>query len=97
MTREEAINFLKGYLDEEVYTEKCVNAHKIAIKSLEQEPVLDKIRAEIEQIEINGHIRDVECFSAGVNTALHIIDKYKAEVECVYKTREGDVEELSMD
>lgn len=39
--------------------------------------VLDKIKAEIEQIEINGHIRDVECFRAGINTALNIIDKYK--------------------
>ena len=47
MTREETINFLKGYLDEEVYTEKCRNAHEMAIKSLEQPPILDKIRAEI--------------------------------------------------
>ncbi len=38
MIREEAINFLKGYLDEEVYTEKCRNAHKMAIEALEQEP-----------------------------------------------------------
>jgi len=38
---------------------------------------LEKIRAEIEQTEINGHIRDVECFSAGINTALAVIDKYK--------------------
>ena len=47
----------------------------------EQEPktdVLDKIRAEIEQIEINGHIRDAECFSAGINTALGVINKYIA-------------------
>ena len=47
----------------------------------EQEPILDKIRAEIEQIEINGHIRDVECFRAGINIALNVIDKYKAESE----------------
>lgn len=46
--------------------------------SIDAEEVLDKIRAEIEQIEINGHIRDVECFSAGINAALAIIDKYKA-------------------
>ena len=39
--------------------------------------VLDKIREEIEQVEINGHIRDVECFSAGINTALNVIDKYR--------------------
>lgn len=43
---------------------------------LEQKPVLDKIRAEIEQIEINGYIRDVECFNAGLNMAVKIIDKY---------------------
>lgn len=43
--------------------------------------VLDKIRAEIEQVEINGCVRDVECFRAGLNTASKIIDKYKAERE----------------
>lgn len=41
--------------------------------------VLEQIRAEIEQTEINGYIRDVECFRAGINTALNVIDKYKAE------------------
>lgn len=44
--REDAINFLKGYLDEEVYTEKCINAHTMAIKSLEQEPCEDAISRE---------------------------------------------------
>ena len=43
--------------------------------------VLDNLRAEIEEIEINGHIRDVECFSAGINTVLNVIDKYRAERE----------------
>ena len=42
--------------------------------------VLDKIRAEIEQIEISGHIRDVECFNAGIRHALTVIDKYKSEM-----------------
>ena len=42
---------------------------------------LDKIRTEIEQTEINGYIRDVECFSAGINVALNVIDKYRAESE----------------
>lgn len=36
MTREEAINFLRGYLDEEAYTEKCRNAHEMAIELLER-------------------------------------------------------------
>ena len=38
---------------------------------------LDKLRAEIEQTEINGYIRDIECFSAGINVALNVIDKYR--------------------
>ena len=33
-----------------------------------------------ENFEINGHIRDVECFNAGIKYALTVIDKYK-EVE----------------
>ena len=41
--------------------------------------VLDKIRDEIENFEINGHIRDVECFNAGIKHALTVIDKYRAE------------------
>lgn len=43
--------------------------------------VLDKVQSEIEQIEINGNIRDVECFTTGINTVLNIIDKYKLEIE----------------
>jgi len=43
--------------------------------------ILDKIRAEIEQIEIHGNLRDVECFSPGINAALNVIDKYRVESE----------------
>ena len=43
--------------------------------------ILNKIRAVIEQIEINGHIRDAECFCAGINAALNVINKYRAESE----------------
>jgi hypothetical protein len=43
------------------------------------EDVLGKIKEEIEQIEINGYIRDIECFTAGINTALNVIDKYRKE------------------
>lgn len=32
MTENEAIEFMKRYLDAECYTDKCVNAHIIAIK-----------------------------------------------------------------
>lgn len=51
-------------------------AFSMAIKALEQEPILVKIKDEIEQTEINGHIRDVECFRAGINVAINVIDKY---------------------
>ena len=50
-------------------------------KALDNENVLDKIIGEIDQIKINGNIRDVECFRAGINTVLNIINKYKAESE----------------
>jgi len=41
----------------------------------------NKMIDEIEQIEINGHIRDAECFRAGINVALNVINKYKVEGE----------------
>lgn len=40
---------------------------------------IHKIITEIEQVEINGHIRDAECFSAGLNAALNIVKRYKIE------------------
>lgn len=43
----------------------------------EQEPILDKIRAEIERGKIG---LDIE-FNGGIDYALSIIDKYKAESE----------------
>ena len=46
MTREErenAINFLKIYRNEELYTEECRNAHKMAIEALQKEPCEDAI------------------------------------------------------
>lgn len=36
MTENEAIEFMKRYLDAECYTDKCVNAHIIAINVLEE-------------------------------------------------------------
>lgn len=36
MTENEAIEFMKRYLDVECYTDKCVNAHIIAINALEE-------------------------------------------------------------
>jgi len=42
---------------------------------------LDEIKDEIEQIEVNGNIRDIECFRAGINAALNVINKYSSESE----------------
>lgn len=89
MTNSEAINFLKGYLDEEVYTEKCRNAHKMAIKALEQEPVIDKIKAEIEQVSFTHYFEYGEYYGedsrqeriVNFDTVIQIIDKYKESEE----------------
>ena len=91
MTEEEAILFVRKEL-RSAYKRAENVGHKgktkyievLEMTILEQEPktdVLDKIRAEIEQIEIHGNLRDVECFSAGINAALDVIDKYRVESE----------------
>ena len=53
------------------------NAQKIIAQGIP----FEQVRDEIENFEINGHIRDVECFRAGLNTALNVIDKYKGDKE----------------
>ena len=83
MTREEKIEILEK---EKAYMlshggDRQAEALDSAIKAIEQEPILDKIIAEIEDTEIKGYIRDVECFNAGIRHALIVIDKYKAESE----------------
>lgn len=47
---------------------------------IEQEPILDKIRAEIEQIIGERNLDDYD-FCSGLICARNIIDKYKAESE----------------
>ena len=49
------------------------------IKKQATAKTLDKIKNEVEQVEINGSIRDVECYRAGMNTVLNIIYKYREE------------------
>ena len=54
------------------------------IKALEQEPVLDKIRAEMfeEMLSHSGTGEDViQAYADGLKKGLEIIDKYKAESE----------------
>ena len=87
MTREEAINVIKS----ECYVFNPLNfdrstkintALDTAIKALEQEYIIDKLRDEImdtgayEQ-EVNGNTE----FLKGINYCLGVIDKYKADME----------------
>ncbi len=48
-----------------------------AVKALEQEPVLDKIRAEIADLDDADY--DYEGYYKAVTDAVKIIDKYKAD------------------
>lgn len=81
MTREEAINRVQRCLTDYLPIEDYAELEEI-IKALKQEPVLDKVRAEIidtgayEQ-EVNGNTE----FLKGINYCLGVIDKYKAETE----------------
>jgi hypothetical protein len=56
---------------------KRYEEHKLILELLEQEPILDKIRAEIEQITdtmgVSQYVSKID--------VLRIIDKYKAESE----------------
>ena len=87
--REDAIDIIQSILDK--YEEdEClvteitigdgdIKALKMAIKALEQEPVIDKIRVEINKIyEREGN--SVDCLNA-LDELKRFIDKYKGESE----------------
>lgn len=85
MTREEAIEILSRPKSMKGVPAEILTAHAMAIKALEQEPVLDKIRAEIVEL-IDWHDCPIEIdggndlwFCEACNRAIEIIDKYKAE------------------
>ena len=88
MSHETAIGILKLMLEAmETYdgispTPERINAVKMAIEALEQEPVLDKIRTEIktEKLEDSPNFC-VKAHNNAVDRVLGIIDKYKAESE----------------
>lgn len=83
MTREEAIKKIKKVVEESVIFEDELEAFDMAIQALEQEPILDKIRAEIMDFEEELFHRpntDYSDYSA-VRYCVEIIDKYKAESE----------------
>ena len=89
MTREEA-SFILANIDRRVCDDELNEALDMAIKALEQEPILDKIRAEIMELDY-----DIETIGFDLNDmpqtemihtvcreeVLRIIDKHKAESE----------------
>ena len=77
MTIDEAIAHGKEQL--EVFGGEHAEFIKLAIKALEQESVLDKVRAEIADLDDTDY--DYEGYYKAVTDALQIIDKYKAESE----------------
>lgn len=88
MSHEKAIGILKLMLEAmEAYdgispTPKRVNAMKMAIESLEQEPILDKIRSEVTALK-SHHINDRydDGFQGCRIEVIDILDKYKSESE----------------
>lgn len=81
MTREEAIVRLKeGAPFSAIYEPVWEEALDMAIKALEQEPILDKIRAEI-QDNRDEWIKGQDPEWHAYNRCLWIVDKYKAESE----------------
>ena len=85
MRREEAIEMLKK--DKEQRGNCFISdALDMAIKALEKESALDKIRAEIEMYEADCKLQGgtdecEECNSNVFGSIYRIIDKYKAESE----------------
>ncbi len=82
MTREEAIKHGKEQL--EVFGGEHREFIDMTIKALEQEPILDKIRVEINDAAFDWQEIDGEHESFKVvdlNDVLNIIDKYKRESE----------------
>lgn len=90
MTNETArreIEFLDYYLQNHTndYSEESHTAMMMAIKALEQEEVLDKIKAEIKewywQADKQALAKDPCVVDAMVDLFIRTIDKYKAESE----------------
>ena len=74
-----AIKQLIGYDKDSEIVKATQKSLDMAIKALEQEPILDKIRAEIDKIyEREGNSAD--CLNA-LNELKWFIDKHKAETE----------------
>ena len=91
MTKEKAIKTLKeNYCAMCAYGSQDMDScdisycdNKEAIKALEQEPVLDKIRAEVERLQKMCDKDDLNLMAqySAFGMVLDILDKYKSESE----------------
>ena len=88
MTREEAIKEMIRAYDVLDFSSHMDNRRKeafnMAKEALEQEPILDKIRVEIAELDIyydNDYFSDNRDAMFKCNEILQIIDKYKEESE----------------
>lgn len=73
--REDAINCFKNKLENEVFGAKY---NKLALEALEQEPILDKIKAEMLE-EMSSHSGTgeevIQAYADGLKKGLDILDK----------------------
>lgn len=88
MTKEDAIELVKSAFDiwEDKYSvgndmNREHKARDMAIKALEQEPILDKIRAEIMKLQTYKMFVGENTVYVERDDVLQIIDKYKEESE----------------
>ena len=88
MTREEAKKIIfyqwQSFLEHNIDYAGISEAYKMAIKALEQESVIDKIRAEIDLLsdsKCDGNTVTIYSWNGMKGKVFDIIDKYKAESE----------------
>lgn len=75
MTREEAEDYIREWCPYDRQEE--------IIKALKLEPILDKIRAEIEELKPNNpNFKGYFEQNVALNKVLEILDKYKGEITC---------------
>lgn len=71
---------------------KRYEEHKLILELLEQEPILDKARAEMFE-EMQSHSgtgeEAIQAYADGIKKGLDILDKYKAEFEAKDKVSQG--------
>ena len=76
MTRDEAIEFLSQYIDNECYTEKCQEAHRMAITVLRPVSREQVERMRGEWRSIHG-LSEYYCSRCGEEFEIHAYDKEK--------------------